>query len=64
MKNQWDFIPELMKLFKLSNFCSKYILTVVVTAGLSFTSSLVNSSQPLKKPYISVLHQYLQGQPQ
>ena len=41
MKNQWDFIPDLMKPFTLCFFRSKCVLTVLVTAWLSFTSSLV-----------------------
>ena len=57
MKNQWDFILDLMKLFSFT-FCifhSKYILTVVVTAWHFFISSLVNCEQPSKKSEYSVL---------
>ena len=57
MKNQWDFILDLMKLFSFT-FCifhSKYILTVVVTAWHFFISSLVNCEQPSKKSGYSVL---------
>ena len=42
MKNQWDSIHDLMKLFYTLYFLLKIYLTAVATAWFSFASSLVN----------------------